>query len=174
MKGSQENNIIHARKFANKNGEIRFNWLVKDFPNLCDALYSNDGEVKVLIHGRTDHNKQCLLDTEIKADLTIECQTSFEPIYHLIDTQITYCTVIKESQIEAIDEEYEAILIEDGLVDIKKVIEDELILSIPIAANKPAEELVQKMSFGELDEVAIAKEEAASNPFSVLNDLKNK
>lgn len=172
MTGTDQNHIIHARKFANKNGEIRFNWTVKDFPQLCDALYNDKGEIKVLVHGRYDHNKQCLLETQIKANLTLECQTSFEPIDYPVDSKVIYCTVIKESQIEEVNEDYEPILIEDGLIDMKKVIEDELILSVPIAANKPAEELTQKMSYGELDEEAIAKEEEAANPFSVLTGLK--
>lgn len=171
MKESEHNHIIHARKFANKDGEIRFNWMVKDFPQLCDALYNDEGEINVLIHGKYDHNKQCLLETEIKANMTLECQTSFEPIEHLVDSKVIFCTVIKESQIEDVDDDYEPILIEDGLIDMKKVVQDELILSVPIAANKPAEELNQKMSFGELDEAAIAKEEEASNPFSVLMGL---
>ena len=172
MKGTDHNHIIHARKFANKDGEIRLKWMVKDFPQLCEVLYNDEGEVKVLIQGRYDHNKQCLLETEVKANLTLECQTSFEPIDYVVDSKVTYCTVIKEEQVEDVSEDYEAILIEDGLIDMKKVIEDELILSVPIAANKPTGELTQKMSFGELDEEAIAKEEEASNPFSVLTGLK--
>ena len=103
-----------------------------------------------------------MLETEVKANLTLECQTSFEPIDYAVDSKITYCTVVKEDQIEGVSEDYEAILIEDGLIDMKKVIEDELILSVPIAANKPTGELTQKMSYGELDEEAIAQEEAAS------------
>ncbi len=113
-----------------------------------------------------------MLDTEVNANLTLECQTSFEPIDYIVDSKVTYCTVIKEEQIGNVSEDYEAILIDDGLIDMKKVIEDELILSVPIAANKPAGELTQKMSFGELDEEAIAIEEEANNPFSVLTGLK--
>lgn len=174
MTGTTHNHIIHARKFANKEGEIRFNWPVKDFSQLCDALYNDDGIVSVRVEGRYDHNKQCLLEAEIKANLTLECQTSFEAVDFAVESKVIFCTVIKESQMAEVDEEYEPILIEDGLFDIKRVIEDELILAIPIAVNKPDNELNQKMSFGELDEAEIAKEAEAANPFAALTSLKKK
>jgi uncharacterized protein len=172
MKTSQTNHVIQPRKFANKAGEIRFNWLVKDFSELTKLLINESGEVKVLVNGYYDHNKNCLVKAEITATVNLECQTSFEPIEYKIDNTVTYCTVIDEKQIAEVNEQYEAILLEDGLLDLKKLIQDELILSLPIAANKPSEELDQVMSFGELDEEAIAKEKALDNPFTVLKGLK--
>lgn len=172
MRNSKQNHIIQPRKFANKNGEIRFNWPIKEFPRLCESLYADAGEVKVLLRGEYDHQKRCILTAEIEAKMVLECQTSFSGIDYIVNNSVKYCTVTDEEQFAEVEEIYEPVMIEDGMLDIKQVIEDELILSIPIAANKSADELDQKMSFGELDEAAIAEEEKASNPFLVLTDLK--
>ncbi len=174
MRGTQQNNtIIQPRKFANKNGEIRFSWPIKEFTQLCEMLFSDIGEVNVRLRGSFDHQQRCLIEADIVATMQLECQTSFEAIEFEVKNQVTYCTVTDESQFAEVEENYEAVLIDEGMLDIKKVIEDELILSVPIASNKSKDQLEQKMSFGELDEVAIAEEEKASNPFSVLTNLKN-
>lgn len=174
MRGSQKKNVIQPGKLANKEGETRFNWAVSDFSRLSEILHSNDGDVQVRLCGFYDQQKRCLLEAEIKADVTIACQTTFEPIVYNIDSKVTYCAVSTEAQFAEVEQEYEPVLVEDGLLDMKQVIEDELILSVPIAANKPANKIAQKMSFGELDEAAIADEKKAKNPFSVLSGLKTK
>ncbi|TQV87386.1 YceD family protein [Aliikangiella coralliicola] len=176
MRGSEEKNQLNTSiqpyKLATKNGEVRFSWPVSDFQRLCEMLYSDAGKIDILVKGHNDHRRRCLLDTKIEADLTLECQTSFEPIGYKINREVVYCAVVSEDYFADVEEEFEPVLMEDGWLDLKQVIEDELILSVPIVANKPSEELDQKMSFGELDEVAIEIEKKASNPFAVLKNLK--
>lgn len=170
MQESQQNNFIQPKKLAQKSGEIRFNWPVCSFKRLSSALYSTTGDVCVHIQARVDFDQRCLLTTQIEAVLQLECQTSFEAIDFQVNKEVVYCTVIKESQFAEVEEAFDPVLLEDGYLNIKQVIEDELILSIPVAANKPIEEITQAMSFGELGEEAIIVEK--KNPFSVLENLK--
>lgn len=172
MQESQENSSIQPNKLAKKNGEVKFNWPVSEFERLCEMLFDDSGKVRVSVKAHFDHQQRCLLEAEICADLTLECQTSFEPINFPLAHKVTYCTVVSETQFAQVEQEFEPVMVEDGLLDIKQVIEDELILSLPIVANKPVDELQQKMSYGELDEAAIEAEKAAKNPFSVLENLK--
>jgi uncharacterized protein len=167
MMDTEQKTFIQPRKLANKNGELRYNWKVEEFSRLDGLLYSNQGEINVHLVGRHDERRRCLVEANITANVQLECQTSFEPIDYQVNTKIVYCTVTSEEQIVDLDEEYEALLIEDGQVDIKQVIEDELILSLPIIANRASEELGVKMSYGDLpQEVEIKK-----NPFLVLEGL---
>ncbi len=160
-------NLIQPRKLALKEGELQFLWDVADFTRLDGLLYSNQGKITVHVSGEQDNRHRSLIKVRIKADFQLECQTTFEALEYNIDTIITYCTVIKEEQITEVEEEFEALLVEDGIVDIKSVIEDELILAIPIAANRAIEETDVKVSYGELP-----KESAKKNPFEVLQGFK--
>lgn len=171
MQESKQNNIIQPKKLAQKSGEICFSWPVDSFERLSSALYSTTGEVRVLIDVSTDFEQRCLLKTRIETILQLECQTSFEPIDFKVSKMVTYCTVVKESQLAEAEQSFEPVLIDEGYLDIKQVIEDELILSIPIVSNKPLDELNQTMCFGELDEEE--QEKVKENPFSVLKNLKN-
>jgi len=160
--------FIQPRKLANKNGELQYRWKVEDFTRLDGLLFSNDGEIAVHLIGEYDDRKRCLVKAHITANLQLQCQTTFEPIAHQIDSRVTYCTVITEQQVIDLDDQYEALLLDDGQVDIKQVIEDELILALPIIANKSSEEVGIKMSYGELPEDVKQKK----NPFEVLESIE--
>ena len=172
MRESPQNCSIQPIKLARREGEVRFSWKVSDFERLKTLLYSQEGNVEVTINALFDDRRRCLLRTNIVAEVLLECQTTFTAITHNIEKQVTFCAVVTESRFAEVEEEFEPVLIEDEYIDVKQLIEDELILSIPIVANKPLEELGAEMKFGELDEEAIAREKAASNPFAVLKDLK--
>ena len=165
--------FIQPRKLANKNGELRYTWKVEDFKRLDGLLFSNEGEIKVHLTGRVDNRHRSLVEAHITANIQLECQTSFEAIDYQVDTTVLYCSIIKEEQIETLDDDYEPLLVDDGLVDIRQVIQDELILSLPLAVNKANEELGIKMSYGELPEVDGLSEDAEEkkNPFSALEGL---
>ena len=160
-------NLIQPRKLALKEGELKFSWDVKEFTRLDGLLFSNQGKIEVRLSGKQDERHRSLINAQINAGFQLECQTTFEAIDYQVDTLITYCTVIKEEQITEVDEEFEALLVEDGFVDIKSVIEDELILALPIAANKAIEDTDVKLSYGELP-----KEAEKKNPFEVLKGFK--
>ncbi|MCW8877382.1 MAG: YceD family protein [Kangiellaceae bacterium] len=172
MQVSSHNYSIQPYKLANKEGELKFGWKVKDFNRLAEALFDDSGNIEVKIEGYFDLQKRCLLKCQITAQLVLECQTTFEGIDYNLDKQVVYCCVSSESQLAEIDEEFEAVLTEEGYLDIAQLIEDELILSVPIVANKPQDKINQTLRFGELDEEAIAKEKEKANPFAVLKDLK--
>lgn len=166
-KNTELKTYIQPRKLANKEGELRYKWQVKDFTRIDGLLYSNEGTIEAHLSGQLDNRKRCLVKAHVIADVVLECQTSFEAIKHRIDTNVTYCMVVSEDQIADLDDDYEPLLVNDGQVDIKEVIEDELILSLPLIANKASEELGMKLSFGDLPKEA----ESKKNPFQVLENV---
>ncbi|WP_196138120.1 YceD family protein [Aliikangiella sp. G2MR2-5] len=172
MRESKQNSSIQPYKLANKEGELRHHWQVSEFKRLSEMLIDDSGRVEVIVQAYFDDRRRCLLKANIKAELKLECQTTFEAITHKLDKVVVFCAVNAESQFAEVEEEFEPVLMEDGFLDMAEVIEDEIILSVPIVANKSLEEIDKKMSYGELDEEAIAAEKAASNPFSVLQNLK--
>jgi uncharacterized protein len=172
MQESQLKSSIQPFKLANKEGGVKFKWPVKALTRLSGMLYSDAGEVQVSVNAFFNDYKRCLLEAKITADLTLECQTTFEPIAHKVDKVTTFCAVANEHQFADVEEDFEPVLVEDGFLDFQQVIEDELILSIPLVSNKPSDEIDLKMRYGELDEAQIARDKQAGNPFSVLENLK--
>jgi uncharacterized protein len=170
MREGSQSWSIQPLKLARMQGEKSFNWPISSMQRLKGLLFDESGEVRVRVRGRVDLTERAVLDVELACKVNLTCQTTFEAIPYPIEAKVSYLPVVSESE-ECADEELEAVLMDEGYVDIKELVEDELILSLPVVANKPQEEITQQMTFGEIE----AEESSASkkrNPFAVLADLK--
>lgn len=171
MRGSRPKSFVQPFKLANRQGELAFNWLVKDFSRLSSFLAADEGKISVTITAFYDANKRCLLNTQIVTELKLTCQTSFAEVNYPIDKQVIYCPLQSEAEFAQIDQAFEPVLLEDDFLDMQQIVEDELILSLPLILNKPADELKQKMVFGELPD-SVTEKSAKPSPFAVLSDWK--
>ncbi|MDH5433518.1 MAG: YceD family protein [Gammaproteobacteria bacterium] len=179
MQKLDKTQVIYPFKLARKEGQIKFKWPVKDFSRLSSLLYQfddsqevRDDVVEVTATGHIDEQGLNLLDIEIIAKVYLQCQTSFKPVAYQIDSRVTYCALESEKDFLDIEKMYEPVVADDGQIDLAGIVEDELILSIPVVVNQSADSVSVKMSYGQLDEAAIAEAEKTENPFSVLKDLK--
>ena len=121
------------------------------------------------------HDNQRLSVIRVNATVVVElmCQRCFKPFDSAIQISNEFSPVKSEAQEEALPEHYEpAMLNEFGEVDMLALVEDELILSLPIAPvhdSQHCEVSEADMVFGE-----IPQEEEKPNPFAILASLKNK
>lgn len=112
-----------------------------------------------------------------KADLELVCQRCGQGIPTHVETEFVYTPIrpnADESE-EPIPEAYDEIeLNEFGEINLIELVEDELILALPIVAMHDPEACSVKaedMTFGKL--APEATEEKKSNPFDVLKQLKS-
>ncbi len=172
MQKSRQNSVFQPHKLAKKQGEVEYHWPVKDFKRLSEGLLTQEGLITVHIRAFYDKLKRCLLETQIKTNLMLECQTSFSAIEHFVDKRVTYCALKAESEFAELEDKFEPVLMDEGFLDLKQVIEDELILSIPLVVNKTPEDLGLTLSFGHISDMTETQAKEADSPFAVLADFK--
>lgn len=120
-----------------------------------------------------DEQKLCVI--AIKATLTLEqiCQRCFKPFITEVNVMNKFSPVKSDAQAETLPEHYEPVLVNEfGEVDILALLEDEIILSLPIVPvhdSKHCEVSEADMIFGE-----VPVENDKPNPFAILASLKNK
>jgi uncharacterized protein len=90
-----------------------------------------------------------------------------------IDCLIKLGVVTSIDQANRLPEDYEPLLVEEGKIPLKNIIEDEILLILPAFPKHPYHCFVQK--FGHINVVPLANDEQATpeNPFSILAKLKN-
>ena len=103
---------------------------VTKMPRLSSLIIENDAEITVQFEFATDRFQHPSIRGQYQVDLTAECQRCLEPMVYPVDQSF-------ELLIDATDEDIEAFQVDsvysvDGYVDIHEVIEDELILALPI------------------------------------------
>ena len=136
---------------------------------LRDSLLQPEGEVTSRIGFGTDALKVPFVELLIEAELPLQCQSSLRRFVLPVRLEQRLGLVRDEADEVALPPEYEALLVPaDGMLRLGELVEDELILALPVVPVAPDAEEVSR-------EFAPREEEAAqANPFAALADWKKK
>jgi len=94
-----------------------------------------------------------------------------QPLHIPIEARVCLGIVKSESEAELLPARYDPLVLEQAEISLLKVIEDELLLVMPIVARHPAGQCQATPASGELQEDMV--EERRENPFAVLAKLKS-
>ncbi len=161
--------FIDSLDFAGNGRQISGEITVAEMPRLLDALEDTQGNLRFTIIGGTDKQGSPLLDVSITGNCRLRCQRCLSAMEHAVrlDTRLL---LRDQASLDALDgdvageeEEFDSILA-DAHLDVLNLLEEEILLSLPIAP---------KHEFGACqaaDGGNMHKEE--KNPFAVLAKLK--
>lgn len=132
-----------------------------------DGLVDTEGDVRYVLAFGTDQLRVAYAELRIDAELPLECQRSLKRFLFPVQTTQRLGLIRNEADEAALPPEYEALLVgADGMLRPAELVEDELILALPVVALAPDVDAVQR-------EFAPTEEEIAqANPFSALAGWK--
>ena len=136
---------------------------------LQDSLADTEGEVAYSLDFGTDEFKVPFVELRITAELPLQCQRSLDRFLLPVTIEQRLGLIRDEADEAALPPGYEALLMpEDGMLKPIELVEDELILAIPVIPVKPGTEAMER------DWPADEAEVERVNPFAALSALKNK
>lgn len=136
---------------------------------LRDLLFDAEGDAAWTAGFGRDELEVPFVEVRVEARLPLQCQRTLQRFEHPVRIRQRYGLVRDESEEAALPEGYEALLPgADGAVEPAALVEDELILAIPLVPVKPGSESVER------DWPVDADEEKRANPFSALAALKKR
>lgn len=140
---------------------------------LAESVVSIDSDIDATLSFSIDNQHLVVISGHASVSVTLSCQRCNKDFKHIVYAQYCFCPVKNDEQAETLPDGYEPIEVDSyGEVDLLSLIEDELILSLPIV---PVHELEHcevseaDMVFGKLPEEA-----EKPNPFAILASLKQK
>ena len=106
----------------------------------------------------------------IESTVQLQCQRCMQEFNQRLRTDISSAFLTNESAVEALPEYLDPIVLEEDWIDLETLIEDELILAIPLVPKHDESECTIRSN-----EVAVEEEEPEEkvNPFAVLAQLKS-
>ena len=134
---------------------------------LSEVLCGNSGELIAKLYFTS--NKGYLgLHGKVDATLELTCQRCMEPMKHEVSGRFNLGLMTSEGFEDKLPPDVDPYLLEEDEQSVLDILEDELLLSVPIAAMHQQEcsAFLQKQN----KERRVEKEK--SNPFAVLKDLK--
>lgn len=158
---------LDALKLFARNGAISAELPIARLKRFSDYLHAPSGDVSVRLEFGHDEQGRKLLSASLQVQVQLLCQRCLGPMSLDIETTLKLL-VLDEDHKESIDG-LEAVCMEDGNLDVPGLIEDELILCLPLAPlhedNNCNRELNLYRTKGE-------EAQQRTNPFSVLASLK--
>lgn len=136
-------------------------------PRLRESLARGEGEVEYEVAFGTDDFGTASLTLKVDARLPLVCQRSLDVFELPVAVHQRLGLIASEADEAGLPEDCEPLLVVDSQLRLKDVIEDELILALPVVALAPGVPL-EDVVLGAAD----AAETRAQGPFAALGTLK--
>lgn len=164
-----------TRKIFLQEGHIGGEISLQRLPRFSQSLSDDKGSVSVELHFRLSESKQRLISGELRAEVNVLCQRCLQPLAIRLADDIKLALVRDEEAAKQLTGELDPWFCEDHRLDVAELVEEQLILCMPLVSYHDSGECVSRKNY--TAGVSPAEQEAASNdasdnPFAVLRSLK--
>jgi uncharacterized protein len=158
--------LIHPERLSDLPTVLQGTFTPADLERLEESLANDAGELRYRIVAGLDKQRRRVVSCIIEGFVFLTCQSTLEAFRHEISVDDRLVLVENESELPPVEHESDAedYLVADEPLDIRDVVEDAVLLSLPMVPRKPGLEEAK----GGGDKPAVQKE----SPFAALASLK--
>jgi uncharacterized protein len=160
--------FIDSLEFARTGKELRGEIPVAEMPRLQDMLVTPEGQISFVLRGLYDKDGNPTLELALDGSCQLCCQRCLQSLAYPIKMAVRLKLVTEEPTgehlVESEDEEVDSILA-DSHLDVLALIEDEVLLGLPLAPRH---------EFGTCKAAMESASREEQSPFAVLRALKDK
>jgi uncharacterized protein len=166
---------IDPWRLAAEGGRLEGALALATLPRLVAVLNRTDGMASVTLTAGVDEQHVRFIKGTVRTVVELVCQRCLEPLRSLLDVTVSLGLVHGEAEAERLPEEYEPLLVPEGIIRVADLVEDELLLALPqIPRHDDVHECVANGYRPSASELAVDMEHG--QPFatlaSLLQDLK--
>ncbi len=165
---------VDVRKLASAGAEVQAVEPVGHFPRFVAGLSSEAGEVTVDLRFFQGDRGLYRVSGQLATRVEAICQRCMQPVSLPVESSFELALVLGESQLSSVPKELDAVLLESDQAELLPLIEDELIVSMPIVAyHNEADCAGSSRSSFPAEDAGEEQAEERDNPFAVLKNLKS-
>jgi len=155
--------LIDPERIAEKPQRFKGIARLDDLPRLEETLANGNCEIGYEVTACLDPQRRKVVSCIIEGFVFLTCQTTLEVFRHAISIDDRLVLVDDESRLPSIEEESDAedYLVVDAPLDVLELVEDAVLLALPMVPRKPGAEAVK-----------LAARDAKDSPFATLASLK--
>lgn len=170
-----ENNVLthnNLLQYAQEGASFACVVPLLDLPRVQALLGEQAATIQVTMQFSQDAMQRCVMQGTLAGVVNMTCQRCLQPMQQVLQTEFTLYPVADEAQALQLADVADAVVMQANTLVLRDVIEDELILSMPMIATHAANEcsavLNQRLQQLEVDDKPQQEEKLAQNPFRVL------
>jgi len=164
--------VIHPERISTRPQVFEGDVDLADFPDLADSLANGDASLHYTVTALLDANRRKVVSCIIEGFVFLTCQSSLEAFRHDISVRDRLVLVDRESELPPIEQESEAedFVVADGPIDVLDLVEEAVLLALPMVPRKPG--LEDAVDAGAADRTPARS--AKESPFAALERLRKK
>ncbi len=165
---------LDPEKLSTRRASFKGKLPLSAFHRLSASIIDTEGDVDIVLDFDLRHDGLKVVDGLAKVTLSLNCQRCLSPISVPLELPFRYGFVMTPEKADLLegDDLEPVIMDENGLVRTVDLIEDELMLAVPLVPRH-AIELCDASATQYLVDETEAPQKSAENPFAVLKNMKN-
>lgn len=162
---------IDVRKAAARGVSVCGLVALQKLPRLSDILATDQGDIQVSCEFLRDEENRSIVAISLTASLQVSCQRCLEPMPVSLSFDNRVAVVSDDEQARQLPSSLDPLLVAGEQCDLWSLVEEELMLGLPIVSYHDTEECKQLLQ--EYAGLPVAGEDAKQdNPFNMLEQLK--
>lgn len=163
---------VDAYKLADQASVIEGTVAFGRMKRLSDLVVKDGAGFEARLEFERDEEKRRLVSGSVSGSVALECQRCLMPVHYELDSHFRLAIVYNDEMARALPGDIDPLmLLPDQSLELAEMIEEELLLSLPMyAAHEPGECQIQTEFKPESQEESPETEK--DNPFKVLESLK--
>lgn len=163
--------VVDVEVLAAEGASLERRFRLGEFARLADVLVDRDGEASARFRfcNVADDVPGCEL--EIAAEVRLRCQRCLQACGRTIASATRLAFVAADEEATRVPQEWEAVTAEQGRVALRDLVEDELLLSLPVVAMHAPGTACARSARQAAAEDGDAQEPDTHRPFAGLKDL---
>jgi len=161
---------VDPRKLADRAATLAGELQLSQLKRLADPLEDDQGVVRASFSFGRDEQRTVVIRSQLDVEVKMICQRCLEPVVLPIHSECDYAVVNEGASSQHLPKGYDVLEVGEDPLDLLALVEDELLLALPIVPLHDPE--ICQPPVGPDEPEPSEDEVTRSNPFSVLAQLK--
>ncbi len=160
--------VYRVSKELGQNSLFSGSFQLSQLDRLSSLVLDNGAEIKLSFEFSTNEYHHPTIKGHVDAELQVECQRCLESMSYIVDQDFALLIDASEEDVTAFM--MDTVYTDEGYLNVLEVIEDELILTLPLISMHEDRNCNKQWQPDLIEEEIVEK----INPFAVLETLKGK
>ncbi|MCB1647087.1 MAG: DUF177 domain-containing protein [Pseudomonadales bacterium] len=163
--------LVNHRKLVSDKARLEGTIPFDSLGRFTDLLLDKDGDVQARLEFRKGKRQKTLVVGNLQAAVSVTCQKCLEPMTLALETNFRTLILKTDEELDALEQEDDGFVCPDEMLPLTDLIEDELIVGMPMVTRHEACEIDAALA-PEPEEIRGKGD--TYKPFAALADMKDK
>ena len=166
--------LIAPSQLADKHVEIVGDFSLASFSRLSELIGEQSDMVAIKVNFGYDEHGRCRVSGKLNTQVQLTCQRCMELFFYKVSCQFEVIPIVCEAEARQLEGEKEYVLMNDGQIKLADLLEEEIILNLPMIAKHGDKHGECVPTLWRYSPPGVQEDVETAHPFKVLEALKNK